>query len=948
MNTINQSTLETPDESDLSTENPKVEDWTINGYDGDQKKSVFKEPSLYLSIITILMATSVVLGKTPSLFWIAFIALTALAIAFHLLAERYLFRANTENKGIKAPFEGIFVVTFGAILPGLGLLAYGIYSAVTSAQSGGIADISKMVLLLVVPLFNFCVWSAVRKRYLVHPRLVGTMNGLSLGLSVSWTIVWLKLMFLSSGDPSIKLGWMLLLFSAPFLLFAATCLSFDLWRKTESRIRKITTTFSVLGGVLSMLFVFTPIARSCYVQSLVSQAKSGTSTEKQSVVSLLRSIMTPEDLRPSKSPISGFSLGTLLLPDRGLDGGTDADKDAFFRITGKPFTAGTSDSEEQQSVNVGDKVAGLFLSKSQLTGSINAATLSSSVDWLFNFHNASTSTQEVRAEISLPKGAVVSRATLWVNGEPKEAAFAPTAKTREAYDAVVRKQRDPLLVTMPTADKVLIQCYPVPAGGGKVKVLLGFKIPLEITSSNACSLQMPILRNTNFAQPKRHRVSLQTTDTPLGNTPGIVLQKAANGYTMHGFVKTEQEDQSKTSLLVQRPATAQSIAVLDWRSSKQNYIVQRINAVTTPAPKRLFVVVDQSETLKGDSGEITKALSTLPKQLTPTVFLSAESNTETPNTNNRSSMTWKEAQEALKATSFVGGQDNLPVLRDALELAAEQPDSAVLWIHGVQPLTQNLAESVPLDLVHSVRLYDLQIGAGTNATLESIRTEDASRQVRHETLEKGSIAERIAALSSKWQSGEKRLIVERTVSGIRPQLPVVTDRSISDQVACLWANDEVSRLSAADQEGTAIALATKYRLVTSITGAVVLESARDYVQYNLNPAAFNTAVPPASYSMSYKGGGLYGSPVDPRYGQSNEVGSLADFGYDTARDISRVVTALSFLLAFAVAGFFLKSARERTGARIGKAVILVITTPTIVHIVGTFMINNFGGLGGGL
>jgi len=39
--------------------------------------------------------------------------------------------------------------------------------------------------------------------------------------------------------------------------------------------------------------------------------------------------------------------------------------------------------------------------------------------------------------------------------------------------------------------------------------------------------------------------------------------------------------------------------------------------------------------------------------------------------------------------------------------------------------------------------------------------------------------------------------------------------------------------------------------------------------------------------------GLVGAGVDPRYGQSNEVGMLADYGYDTARDISRVVTALS-------------------------------------------------------
>jgi hypothetical protein len=36
--------------------------------------------------------------------------------------------------------------------------------------------------------------------------------------------------------------------------------------------------------------------------------------------------------------------------------------------------------------------------------------------------------------------------------------------------------------------------------------------------------------------------------------------------------------------------------------------------------------------------------------------------------------------------------------------------------------------------------------------------------------------------------------------------------------------------------------------------------------------------------------GLIGAPVDPRYGGSGEVGGLADYGYDTARDIGRIVT----------------------------------------------------------
>lgn len=49
------------------------------------------------------------------------------------------------------------------------------------------------------------------------------------------------------------------------------------------------------------------------------------------------------------------------------------------------------------------------------------------------------------------------------------------------------------------------------------------------------------------------------------------------------------------------------------------------------------------------------------------------------------------------------------------------------------------------------------------------------------------------------------------------------------------------------------------------------------------------------------GGGFVGAPVCPRFGQSNEVGQLADYGYDTARDISRVLTLISALICGVIA-----------------------------------------------
>lgn len=90
--------------------------------------------------------------------------------------------------------------------------------------------------------------------------------------------------------------------------------------------------------------------------------------------------------------------------------------------------------------------------------------------------------------------------------------------------------------------------------------------------------------------------------------------------------------------------------------------------------------------------------------------------------------------------------------------------------------------------------------------------------------------------------------------------------------------------------------------------------------------------------------GLVGAPVDPRYGQSNEVGQLADYGYDCARDISRAATALSFVLACLV-GWLRRNRVKRD--RLAKELLALALIPILVHLTGTYMINNLGGLGGG-
>jgi hypothetical protein len=104
------------------------------------------------------------------------------------------------------------------------------------------------------------------------------------------------------------------------------------------------------------------------------------------------------------------------------------------------------------------------------------------------------------------------------------------------------------------------------------------------------------------------------------------------------------------------------------------------------------------------------------------------------------------------------------------------------------------------------------------------------------------------------------------------------------------------------------------------------------------------------YDQAAHAQGLVGAPVDPRYGQSNEVGQLADYGYDCARDISRVVTALSTIPS-SLAGMKIAFGQRDGGEaamNVAKGLGVGFGGPTAVHLIGTFAINNFGGLGGGL
>ena len=85
-------------------------------------------------------------------------------------------------------------------------------------------------------------------------------------------------------------------------------------------------------------------------------------------------------------------------------------------------------------------------------------------------------------------------------------------------------------------------------------------------------------------------------------------------------------------------------------------------------------------------------------------------------------------------------------------------------------------------------------------------------------------------------------------------------------------------------------------------------------------------------------------------GGGNEIASDPDQGDDTRRDLSRVIAALSTVPS-SMAGMKIAFGQRDGGQAamdVARGLGVGFGGPTAVHLMGTFAINNFGGLGGGL
>ena len=414
---------------------------------------------------------------------------------------------------------------------------------------------------------------------------------------------------------------------------------------------------------------------------------------------------------------------------------------------------------------------------------------------------------------------------------------------RAAYQQVVARRRDPVLVSYAGPDRVLVQCYPVPANGGTMKVRLGITHPLTPQADGHCPLALPRFLESNFglAAGLKHAVWFEGDAEFAANTTLTREQLEGGRFSARGELAAAAVEEP-VALSLANSAVSLAVWHADERAPDKPAILQRLMPAPLAAPTRLAVVVDGSIHMQKQAATLRTLLTRLPAGV-PVQLLLASDRVETP---------------APQALHFAGGCDNVPALMRAWDWAAEQPGGAVLWLHAMQPLDSDETEALLQRWQrrpNGPQVFAYQFGTGVDRIGERL---GGAENFRALPAVRGPAPD-LNALLAAWTGHSMPLVWERT----RVESNAVPRDAVagSSQVVRLWAADEIQRLARSRAQGDrarAVALAKTWQLVTVVSGAVVLETAEQYRAANLqavDPATTPDIVPePGTLLLALLGG----------------------------------------------------------------------------------------------
>jgi hypothetical protein len=748
----------------------------------------------------------------------------------------------------------MITILFGFIFPFVVLAVEGYLRWCTNAFFDPIPSWWHIAMVASVGLGNGWLYLKLRDaEYKSRPR-DGLIIGIVMGISVVYMLRFL---------PLVPLGLMLLLvmgigilvFSPLITLIVSANLALDIWHrdpadKSAGGLGKVRGCIT-LGMILGVLCVFGAELPHSITRNAALKAISGDPKMARQGINTLKNFGSQGELlklcycdKPQMSDVGNLSIFNYQQIDPGKA------RNVFYRVTGIPFNREQYpheylpnelnwwrwDSDLGQDA-VGARSEYLYLKTSNLNVACDANSASADIDWTFIFENKNTTDAEARTNILLPPGAVVSDLTLWINGKPQPAAFGSKSQVRSAYQAVVQRQRDPVLVTSAGGDRVLLQCFPVPRNG-EMKTRIRIASPLLVEDGRA-SIVLPRLVENNFEIAGPMTTDVRSV-TPLRSKPASLSLESipdSAGYSARGTIDLNKLGSDVEPIVLERQSNVPPVTKRFSTGAKSQILTQMIEKVHEEPVKNVVLVIDASLSMRPHAKAVSEAVGTISAQVPWSVVVAAdEVSALTPEDKLYQELTPKVVADKLTSLRFQGGPDNAVALRAAIELASRTPGSRVLWIHGPQPvLFEDPSKFFTSSGVRPI-VYSFEVESGPN-----LLTEKLSDFVTFKNIPRfGTVKADLIKTIGRFNHGADLYLPVRKVTDSKPSIGATNDTTHSELIK-LWAADQVFAALKNNDRDNATRTATTYRIVTPVSGAVVLETRQQFQSFGLKQGEDPTA-----------------------------------------------------------------------------------------------------------
>lgn len=217
----------------------------------------------------------------------------------------------------------------------------------------------------------------------------------------------------------------------------------------------------------------------------------------------------------------------------------------------------------------------LSAARSVVTGVVDPSTLTASYYWTIVLHNSGKQAQEARMHLKLPRNAAVTRATLWIDGRAQEAAFQSQDLVRDAYEWIVERHRDPLLVTQIAPDVVSLQASPV-MPHKDMQIRIGITVPMILNEQNKATMELPQVVASNVSFTAAQNIHLTSPGAMKAQGADASCVESKSGYVLRANLNSESL--KKLSITCDRTSTSNQFATRATHSNPRAWIVATVAA----------------------------------------------------------------------------------------------------------------------------------------------------------------------------------------------------------------------------------------------------------------------------------------------------------------------------------------------------------------------------------